>query len=132
MNTAIILGVLGIALLLAVGLVLSRQSSRQKKEAVASLEAERAALGSHTILDLVNEEVEELGLRAIRGAEGFAPDALLRAWRNAPTAVRASDPTDLEFLETDGDDHDVVLRSRAATGDEPGDEDTGEGSLDDG
>lgn len=130
MNTAIIVGALGVAVLLAVGLVLSRQSSRQKKQAVASLEAERAALGSHTILDLVDEEVEDLGLRSIPGAEGRGPDVLLRAWRDAPESIRASDPDHLEFIDADAGDEGVILRTKADI-DEPPSEDE-QGAEDDG
>lgn len=97
MNGIIIASVLGIGALLFVGVVLSRQSSRQKKQAVASLEAERKALGSHTILDLVVEEVDDLGLRDVEGAGDLGPDVLLRAWNDAPPDLRARDRSDLRF-----------------------------------
>lgn len=123
MNTAIIVGGLGIAVLLTVGIMLSRASSRQKKQAVASLEAEKAALGSHTILDLVHEEVEDLGLRHIAGSEGLGPDVLLRAWRDAPESVRSADPAHLEFVADDRADG-ATLRVTSPGGDGPGADDS--------
>lgn len=99
-----IAGVLGLGALLFVGIVLSRQSSRQKKKAVASLEAERASVTMPSILDLVNEEVEELGLRDLRGAEDIPPDILLRTWRDAPESLRTVDRDHLAFrVQPDAD-----------------------------
>lgn len=102
MNGVIIAAVLGIGALLFVGVVLSRQSSRQKKQAVASLEAERRAIGNHTILDLVVEEVDDLGLRDVEGAGDLGPDVLLRAWNDAPPDVRARDRSELRFTLREG------------------------------
>lgn len=95
---------LGLAAMLFVGMVLSRQSSRQKKQAIASLEAERAAVTTPSILELVNEEVEDLGLRDVPGAEGIPPDVLLRAWRDAPEELRHAERDLLAFaVDPDAD-----------------------------
>jgi hypothetical protein len=104
MNGVIIAGVLGLAALLVVGIVLSRATTRQKQEAIASLEAERKAIGTVSILDLVHEEVEDLGLREIDGADDVAPDILLRAWNDAPDRVRAADRSDVRLTIRSGAD----------------------------
>lgn len=101
MSGALIAGALGLGVLLVVGVILSRQSNRQKQHAVESLKAEREALGTHTILDLVDEEVEELGLRDIDGAQDVAPDVLLRAWRDAPSSTRDLDKEAVRFSHID-------------------------------
>lgn len=96
---------LGLTALIIVGVILGRQNSKQRKLAVASLEAERAAIGNPTILDLVIEEVEELGLRDIDGADDIEPDALLRTWKAAPESIRAHEPGDLRIATgASGDD----------------------------
>ena len=102
MNGVVIAAALGLGALLFVGIVLSRQTSRRKREAVASLEAERAALASPSILDLVMAEVEDLGLREIAGSSDIAPDVLLRVWNDADESVKAQDPSSLRF-EITGD-----------------------------
>lgn len=96
-----------VALLVAVvvvGVVLSRMTSRRKKEAVESLEAERKAIESQTILDIVAEEVTDLGLRDIRGSDGIPPGALLRAWSDAEPALHAHERSHLRFSVRDGVD----------------------------
>lgn len=104
MNGVIIAGVLGLAALLVVGIVLSRATTRQKQQAIASLEAERKAIGTVSILDLVQEEVEDLGLRDIEGASDVAPDILLRAWNDAPDRVRAAERSDVQLTIRSGAD----------------------------
>lgn len=102
MNGVVIAAALALGALLFVGIVLSRQTSRRKREAVASLEAERAALASPSILDLVMAEVEDLGLREIAGSTDIAPDVLLRVWNDADESVKARDRSELRF-EVTGD-----------------------------
>jgi hypothetical protein len=99
----IIAVVLTFVVLLVVGFMLSRGTARRKKEAIASLEAERNALASVTILDLVIAEVEDLGLRSIDGSEGVAPDVLLRAWKDAGERTKQLDRGRLRFVVADAD-----------------------------
>lgn len=95
--------VLTFVVLLVVGFMLSRGTARRKKEAIASLEAERNALASITILDLVIAEVEDLDLRSIDGSEGVAPDVLLRTWKDAGERTKQLDRDQLRFVVVSGD-----------------------------
>jgi hypothetical protein len=95
--------VLAFVVLLVVGFMLSRATARQKKEAIASLEAERNALASVTILDLVIAEVEDIGLRSIDGSDGVAPEVLLRAWNDARERTKQLDHDRLRFVVVDAD-----------------------------
>lgn len=97
MTGVVIAGVLGLTALLVVGIILSRATTRQKQQAVASLEAERKAIGTVSILDLVQEEVEDLGLREIAGTDDVAPDILLRAWNDAPERIRTAERSDIRL-----------------------------------
>jgi hypothetical protein len=104
MNGVIIAGVLGLATLLVVGIVLSRATTRQKEQAIASLEEERKAVGTISILDLVHEEVEDLGLREIAGTDDVAPDILLRAWNDAPARIHTAERSDIRLVVRSGAD----------------------------
>lgn len=95
--------VLAFVVLIVVGFTLSRGTAQRKKEAIASLEAERNALASVTILDLVIAEVEDLDLRSIDGSDGVAPDVLLRAWNDASDRTRQLDRDRLRFVVASGD-----------------------------
>ena len=65
---------------IVVGVVLARNTSSRKKQAIASLEEEKKTVGHFSIVDLVDAEVTELGLRSIDGAEGIPPEVLLKTW----------------------------------------------------
>lgn len=94
-----------VAMLVAVvvvGVVLSRMTSRRKKDAVESLEAERKAIESQTILDIVAAEVADLGLRDIQGSADIPPGALLRGWSDADPALHAEQRPHLRFVVRDG------------------------------
>ena len=90
-----------IALVVAL-VVVSRMTGNRKKEAVASLEAEMEAVGQHSILDLVEEEIEDLNLRLISGADDLPPDVLLKVWSDSPAAVRSADRSALRYEVRDG------------------------------
>lgn len=94
--------VLTFVILLVVGFTLSRGSAQRKKEAIASLEAERNAVASITILDLVIAEVEDLDLRSIEGSEGVSPEVLLRAWNDAGERTKQLDHDRLHFVVAPG------------------------------
>ena len=94
-----------VALLIAVvvvGVVLSRMTSQRKKDAVESLEAERKAIESQTILDIVAAEVADLGLRDIDGSADIPPGALLRGWSDADPTLHAEQRSHLRFVVRDG------------------------------
>lgn len=128
MSDVIVASALGLLALLVVGVVLHRASSRRKKEAIESLAAERDALASPSILDLVNEEVEDLGLRSISGAEDVPPDQLLRAWNDADASMRAMDRSALRFVPVPGEDTDgsepggIRLETVPSAADRPSDD----------
>lgn len=92
----------GLLAFIVVGVVLNRQSSRRKKEAIASLEAERQAMHHYSILELVDEEVDDLGLREIPGSEGLPADVLLKVWRNAPHGASGCDREQLRYVVAPG------------------------------
>lgn len=89
---------------IVVAVVLARQSSGRKKMAIESLKAEKQLVGHYDILEMVNDEVNDLGLRSIAGSEGLGPDLLLRSWKDAPENVRTADHAGLRFVVTDGVD----------------------------
>ena len=95
-STIVVIAIAVIGFLIA-GVMLGRQTSRRKKDAIESLKAEKATVSSVGILDLVEAEVDDLGLRAIEGAAGIPPDVLLRAWRDAPHELAGCDHADLRI-----------------------------------
>jgi mannitol-specific phosphotransferase system IIBC component len=99
---------------IVVSIVLARSTSSRKKQAMASLEEERKAVGRYSIVDLVDAEVSDLGLRSIAGAEGIAPDVLLKTWADTP---------DVHDCERDH------MRYELAPGIAPGDADVGDVTL---
>lgn len=60
---------------------LSRSTKQTKKEAMADLEREKAELHTPDIIELVVEEVRELGIDSLPGSEGIDPTVLLRVWK---------------------------------------------------
>ena len=65
---------------IVVGVVLARNTSSRKKQAIASLEEEKKSIGHFSIVDLIDAEVTELGLRSIDGAQDIPPEVLLKTW----------------------------------------------------
>lgn len=109
MIPVVIAGVIGFVV---VAIVLARQTSDRKKKAIASLEEEKKAIGTTTILDLVDEEITELGLRSIDGAEGIPADVLLRRWKASESVWSRCDRSNLSFRVAEG------IERRSATFDE--------------
>ena len=99
---------------IVVGVVLARNTSSRKKKAIDSLEQERKSVGRYSIVDLVDAEVNDLQLRSIAGAEGVAPDVLLKVWSDTPD-VHECDRADLRYdiagdvAPEDADVDDVTL-----------------------
>lgn len=80
MSTVITVVVVIVALFVVLGL-LSRTSSRRKKEAQADLEREMAELQTPDILELVRQEAAETGVAEIPGADDVDLPVRLRVWR---------------------------------------------------
>lgn len=72
---------------LVVGIILSRQTSKTKKSAIADLEAEREEVGTFDIFELVESEVNTLGLLDIEGSTDLPHGVLLKIWRDNEDAV---------------------------------------------
>jgi len=100
-ESLIVITVAAVIAFLVTGIVLSRNTSSRKKEAIASLEQEKKAIGRYSIVDLVAEEVDDLGLQSIDGAEGIPPDVLLKAWTSTKS-VHECDHSRLRYV-TDPD-----------------------------
>ena len=105
-----------VAAFVVAGIVLGRQTSHQKKAAIADLKREKEALAQTDIFDLVLEEIEDLGLRSIEGAEELQPGVLLKTWRDHSEVVEGCpDRSNLHFEVADGvepseaTDEDVTL-----------------------
>ena len=98
MTEGTIIALAGLIAFLAVAIVLSRNTSRQKKAAIASLREEQEAIGHYDIMAMANEEIETLGLRSIEGAEGLAADVLLKSWKDAPEGVHDCDREALRYV----------------------------------
>jgi len=65
---------------IAWAIMLSRQQSQHKKEAIASLQAEKESLPAFSIHALVKAEVADLRLFEIDGASGIPVEVLLKTW----------------------------------------------------
>ncbi len=77
-----IVGIVLVVIAVIVSFVmLGRMQSARKKEAIADLAREREALHTPDIIELVHEEVQELGIGALPGAEGVDPTVLLKVWK---------------------------------------------------
>lgn len=66
---------------LVVMVLLSRMGRTRKRQALEDLEKEREAFKPPDILELVRQEVVELGLDQLEGAEGIDPSVLLQVYR---------------------------------------------------
>ncbi len=85
-----------------VGVVMARQTSARKKQAIQSLKEEKETIGHYSILDMVNDEVEDLDLRSIEGAEDLPPDVLPRVWKDAKELREGAGKSDLAFVIAEG------------------------------
>ena len=85
-----------------IGFILARSTSSRKKQAVESLKAEKEAVGHYSILDLVTDEVDDLGLRSISGAEAIPPDVLLKVWKDAKPVRGDADTEHLAYVVAEG------------------------------
>ncbi len=91
--------------LIVTGIVLGRQTKRRKKEAIADLERQREEIAQKDIFALILEEVDDLDLRSIAGADDLQPAVLLKTWKDHATVVEGCpDRSRLRFVVADGVD----------------------------
>lgn len=102
MGSAVAIALVAVAVLLIFTVIVSRQSTERKKEAIASLQAEREQVGRYSIAELVDEEVRELDLRSIPGAEGLHSDVLLKVWRGFTHDDDSFDRSSLAYVVAEG------------------------------
>ncbi|HHC07515.1 MAG TPA: hypothetical protein ENK55_02190 [Actinobacteria bacterium] len=94
--------VAGAVAFVVVLVVVARATKRQRDLARKSLEEEKAKIGRWDIMALVDEEVRELGLADIPGAEGIGPAVLLKVWHRDVAIRRACpDPARLRYVVAD-------------------------------
>ena len=101
MTAAIIAGV---AAFVIVGIILARQTSSRKQEAVQSLAEEKKTIGAYSITEMADEEIRDLGLRDIEGGSDLASDVVLKVWKDSEHVWRDCDRADLRYVVADGID----------------------------
>lgn len=100
MITAIVLAVVAF---LVVAAVLSRQTTKTKKRAIADLETEKENVGEFDILALVESEVRKLELTTIEGAQGLPQGVLLKAWSDNQNMIDSChDRAHLRYVVANG------------------------------
>jgi hypothetical protein len=87
---------------LVVMVLLSRMGRTRKRLAQQDFEREREAIKPPDILELVHEEVIELGLDKLDGSEGIDPSVLLQVYRR--DEVNCEDGAKHRFVLADGVD----------------------------
>lgn len=85
---------------LVVMVLLSRMGRNRKRVAIEDLEREREAVKAPDILELVHQEVTDLGLDDIEGSEGIDPSVLLQVYRR--DEVNCEDGAERRFVLVDG------------------------------
>ncbi len=111
--------VLAVVAFLVVAAMLSRQSTKNKKRAIADLEKERESVGTFDIFELVESEVRALGLTDIEGARDIPHGVLLKTWSDSENVVESCvDHAHLRYVVAGGinpqdtTDGDVTLECR--------------------
>lgn len=119
MTLIIVLGVLALVVLLVLQ---SRKSKKTKEHAIEDLAREREAVGTFSIFDLVESEVQDLGLTKIEGAHNIPQGVLLKVWRESePVIAECVDPSHLRYVTapgvapTDATENDVTLECTQQT-----------------
>jgi len=98
MITAIVLAVVAF---LVIAAVLSRQTTKTKKRAIADLETEKENVGEFDILELVESEVRKLELTTI--AQGLPHGVLLKAWSDNQNMIDSChDRAHLRYVVANG------------------------------
>lgn len=78
---------LAVTAFLIVAIMLSRQTTKTRKSAIADLEAEKESIGKFDIFELVESEIESLGLLEIDGARDIPHGVLLKVWTDSKHTV---------------------------------------------
>ena len=94
----------GVIEFVVIAVVLSRQTSARKREAMESLAEEKRLVGSYSIADLAEDEIAELGLRDIEGTEDLSSDVILKVWKDSAHVRQACDREHLRYVVADGVD----------------------------
>jgi hypothetical protein len=98
--------------LIAWGVVASRRTSENKKEAMADLKLQQEQIEPFDIQALVTAEIADLGLRSIPGAAGVPAAVLLKTWKDNVETVNNCPSRDLlSFVVTPGLDPSEALDS---------------------
>lgn len=88
---------------IAWAIMLSRQQSQRKKEAIASLQEEKESLSAFSIHALVEAEVADLGLAEIDGAKDIPAEILLKTWNTSQHIVaKCRSRESLRFTTAEG------------------------------
>jgi hypothetical protein len=94
------------------GVIASRRTSENKKEAMADLKLQQEQIEPFDIHSLVTDEIADLELRSIPGAAGIPASVLLKTWKdNIETANRCPSRDLLSFVVTPGLDPSEALDS---------------------
>lgn len=102
MNILVIIG-LAVVAFLAVGIMLGRQTKRQKVAAIEDLKREKEQIAQQDIFALIMAEIDDLDLRSIPGAQDLQPGVLLKAWSDNKKLVdRCADRSRLRFVVAEG------------------------------
>jgi hypothetical protein len=97
--------VLIVFVFIVVGVMLSRQSTKTKKVAIADLEDEKETVGTFDIFELVESEVNALGLLDIEGSKDIPHGVLLKIWSDQVKVVSScADRSHLQFVVSNGID----------------------------
>jgi septation ring formation regulator EzrA len=70
-----------------VATMLSRQTKSAKKQAIEDLKAEKESVGTFDIFELVESEINALGLLEIEGAQDLEHAVLLKVWSGSDEIV---------------------------------------------
>ena len=97
--------VLVLVAFIVVGIMLSRQTRKSKKRAIADLDAEKENVGAFDIFALVESEVSALGLDRIEGSESIPHAVLLKVWSDSQgIANSCADHAHLRYVVAEGVD----------------------------
>ena len=78
MTVALVGAVIAVIVVVA---LLSRMQNNRKKEAMAAMQREIEQTHTPDILELVNQEIDDAGIRTLPGAEDIDPTVLLKVWK---------------------------------------------------
>jgi hypothetical protein len=104
-----------VAGLIAWGIIASKRTSANKKDAMADLKIQKEQIEPFDIHALVSAEIADLGLRDIDGASGIPASVLLKSWKESADIVDGCPSRDLlSFVVTPGLDPSEAMDSDVA------------------